>query len=67
MIPVAHSLSVIFLHPAMATLFAFGGIALGVALRKIALHRLSLLAAAAMGTPDISPNCHARPRSLAER
>lgn len=36
--------------PAVATLFAFGGIALGVALRKIALHRLSLLVAAAMGT-----------------
>src|ERR1700680_1428566 len=38
------------LHPAVATLFAFAGIALGVALRKIALHRLSLLVAAAMGT-----------------
>jgi ZIP family zinc transporter len=34
----------------VATLFAFAGIALGVALRKIALHRLSLLVAAAMGT-----------------
>jgi hypothetical protein len=50
MIIVAHSLSVIFLHPAAATLFAFAGIALGIALRKIALHRLSLLVAAAMGT-----------------
>lgn len=47
---VAHSLEVVFLHPAVATLFAFAGIALGVALRKIALHRLSLLVAAAMGT-----------------
>ena len=37
-------------HPAVATLFAFGGILLGVALRKMALHRLSLLVAAAMGT-----------------
>jgi zinc transporter ZupT len=48
MIIVVHSLSVIFLHPAVAT--AFAGIALGIALRKIALHRLSLLVAAAMGT-----------------
>ena len=40
----------IFLHPAVATLFAFAGVALGVALRKITLHRLSLLVAAAMGT-----------------
>jgi zinc transporter ZupT len=47
---VDHSLSVIFLHPVVATLFAFGGIALGLVLRKIALHRLSLLVAAAMGT-----------------
>ena len=38
------------MHPAVATLFAFAGVALGVALRKIALHRLSLLVAAAMGT-----------------
>lgn len=37
-------------HPAIATLFAFAGIALGVALRKIALHQLSLLVAASMGT-----------------
>ena len=50
MILVAHFLSVIFLHPAVATLFAFGGVALGLALRKVALHRLSLLVAAAMGT-----------------
>jgi len=50
MITVAHSLSVIFLHPTVATLFAFAGIALGIALRKIALHRLSLMVAAAMGT-----------------
>jgi len=34
----------------VATLFAFAGMALGVALRKIGLHRLSLLFAAAMGT-----------------
>src|ERR1700681_1784658 len=47
---VTHSLEVAFLHPAIATLFAFAGVALGVALRKIALHRLSLLVAAAMGT-----------------
>ena len=40
----------VFLHPAVATLFAFAGVALGVALRKITLHRLSLLVAAAMGT-----------------
>ena len=44
------SLAVVFLHPAVATLFAFAGMALGVALRKIGLHRLSLLFAAAMGT-----------------
>jgi|SRR5208337_4845398 len=50
MTTVAHSLSLIFLHPAVATLFAFAGVALGVALRRIALHRLSLLVAAAMGT-----------------
>src|ERR1700724_2400889 len=50
MITVAHSLEVVFLHPAVATLFAFAGVALGVALRKIALHRLSLLVAGAMGT-----------------
>lgn len=50
MIVVAHSLSIIVLHPGVATLFAFAGIALGVVLRKIALHRLSLLVAAAMGT-----------------
>lgn len=43
-------LEVVFLHPAVATLFAFAGMALGVALRKIGLHRLSLLFAAAMGT-----------------
>jgi hypothetical protein len=35
---VAHSFIIPF-HPAVATLFAFAGIALGVALRKIALHR----------------------------
>jgi zinc transporter ZupT len=34
----------------VATLCAFAGVALGVALRRIALHRLSLLVAAAMGT-----------------
>lgn len=45
-----HSLSLSLAPPAVATMFAFGGIALGVALRKIALHRLSLLVAAAMGT-----------------
>ena len=50
MTTVAHSLEVVFLHPAVATLFALAGIALGVALRKIALHRISLLVAAAMGT-----------------
>jgi zinc and cadmium transporter len=37
-------------HPAIATLFAFAGIALGVALRNIALRQLSLLVAASMGT-----------------
>lgn len=47
---VAHFLEVVLLHPAVATLFAFGGIAIGLILRKIALHRLSLLVAAAMGT-----------------
>jgi len=46
----AHSLEAALLHPAVATLFAFGGVALGVVLRKVALHRLSLLVAAAMGT-----------------
>jgi Amylo-alpha-1,6-glucosidase len=51
MTTVAHSLEVVFLHPAVATLFALAGIALGVALRKIALHRLSLLVAAAMVWP----------------
>lgn len=50
MATVPHSLEVVFLHPAAATLFAFAGIALGIALRRIALHRLSLLVAAAMGT-----------------
>jgi ZIP family zinc transporter len=50
MITVVHSLEVVFLHPAVATLFAFAGVALGVALRNITLHRLSLLVAAAMGT-----------------
>jgi len=50
MFSVTHSIEVIFLHPAVATLFAFAGVALGVALRKIALHRLSLLVAVAMGT-----------------
>jgi zinc transporter ZupT len=50
MTTVPHSFEVVFLHPAVATLFAFAGVALGIALRKIALHRLSLLVAAAMGT-----------------
>jgi hypothetical protein len=50
MTTVAHFLEVVLLHPAVATLFAFGGIALGIVIRKIALHRLSLLVAAAMGT-----------------
>ena len=50
MTAVAHSLEVVFLHPTVATLFAFGGVALGLAVRKIALHRLSLLVVAAMGT-----------------
>jgi zinc transporter ZupT len=44
------SISGALLQPAVATLFAFVGIAAGVALREIALHRLSLLVAAAMGT-----------------
>src|ERR1700730_11088398 len=47
---VTHSLKGVFLHPSVETLFAFAGVALGVALPKIALHRLSLLVAAAMGT-----------------
>jgi zinc transporter ZupT len=38
------------LQPAVATLFEFAGVGLGLALRKIALHRLSLLVAASMGT-----------------
>jgi sorbitol-specific phosphotransferase system component IIC len=50
MTTVAHSLEVVFLHPTVAALFAFTGVALGLVLRKIALHRLSLLVAAAMGT-----------------
>jgi zinc transporter ZupT len=50
MTSVAHSLELVFLHPTVAALFAFTGVALGLALRKIALHRLSLLVAAAMGT-----------------
>jgi zinc transporter ZupT len=50
MTTVSPSLQSVILHPAVATLFAFAGVALGVALRKIALHRLSLLVAAAMGT-----------------
>jgi zinc transporter ZupT len=45
----AHFLQAAFLHPAAATLFAFGGVLLGVVLRKIALHRLTLLIAASMG------------------
>ncbi len=45
-----HFFETAILHPAAATLFAFGGIALGVVLRQVALHRLSLLVAAAMGT-----------------
>ena len=58
----SNSLSVAFAPSAVATLFAFGGIALGVILRKIALHRLSLLVAASMGTLlavtlfDVLPN-----------
>ena len=50
MITVTHSLQVALLFPTVATLFAFAGVALGIAVRKIALHRLSLLVAAAMGT-----------------
>jgi hypothetical protein len=50
MTSVTHSLELVFLHPTVAALFAFTGVALGLALRKIALHRLSLLVAAAMGT-----------------
>ncbi|MFZ0861759.1 MAG: ZIP family metal transporter [Candidatus Sulfotelmatobacter sp.] len=50
MTSVAHFLELVFLHPTVAALFAFTGVALGLALRKIALHRLSLLVAAAMGT-----------------
>lgn len=50
MIIMIHSLQVALLFPAVATLFAFAGVALGIALRKIALHRLSLLVAAATGT-----------------
>ena len=50
MITVTHSLQVALLFPTVATLFAFAGVGLGIALRKIALHRLSLLVAAAMGT-----------------
>jgi zinc transporter ZupT len=46
----SYSLQVALLFPTVATLFAFAGVALGIALRKIALHRLSLLVAAAMGT-----------------
>jgi zinc transporter, ZIP family len=48
-VAVASALDVAFLYPGVATLFAFAGIALGVALGKMALHRLSLLVAAAMG------------------
>jgi zinc transporter, ZIP family len=36
-------------QPAVATLFAFAGIGIGIGIRRIALHRLSLLVAAAMG------------------
>ena len=43
------SVSTALLQPAVATLFAFVGIGIGVGLRRIALHRLSLLVAAAMG------------------
>ena len=50
MTTVPHSFEVVFLHPAVATLFAFAGVALGIALSKIALHRLSLLVAVAIGT-----------------
>jgi zinc transporter, ZIP family len=42
-------ISAALLQPAVATLFAFIGIGIGVAIRRIALHRLSLLVAAAMG------------------
>jgi ZIP family zinc transporter len=44
------SIDVSLVQPAIATLFAFAGVGLGVALRRIALHRLSLLVAASMGT-----------------
>jgi hypothetical protein len=44
------SIGIILLQLAVATLFGFAGIALGIALRKLALHRLSLLVAASMGT-----------------
>jgi zinc transporter ZupT len=44
------SISAALIQPAVATLFAFAGVALGVVLRKVALHHLSLLVAAAMGT-----------------
>src|ERR1700732_4773354 len=50
MTTVSPSLQSVILPPAVATLLPFAGVALGVALRKIALHRLSLLVAAAMGT-----------------
>ena len=50
MIIATHWLQVALLFPGAATVFAFAGIALGLVLRRIALHRLSLLAAAAMGT-----------------
>src|SRR5579859_5697753 len=38
------------LHPAVATLFAFVGIVLGVVIRKVVRFQVSLLAAAAVGT-----------------
>jgi ZIP family zinc transporter len=50
MTTVHHSLQIVFLHSAVATLFAFAGVTIGLALRRIALHQLSLLVAAAMGT-----------------
>lgn len=43
------SISTALLYPAVATLFAFLGIGIGVALRGVSFHRLSLLVAAAMG------------------
>ena len=50
MLAAPHPLGTSVVSSAIATLFALGGIASGVGLRRIALHRLSLLVAAAMGT-----------------